>query len=669
MRNKINASDNFCSKCGKNSKEQVPNRKTKIISGIKGEKLHMKKVKVIKIMLMITLSVLLLSVCSVSVFAENKEIQISGVYYDFLGTNWLDTCKYEIEKDIPLEKLDHAYIGKVVISSDKEIASFKDENIQVPAYLVKGDELSIKFKYDISLRNADKQSWHINEADEKSVDGIELDNKIGDGALLFQTSRDRKKWVTALKITDINYDVGFDSYINDIQLINGCYYRIILAYELKKDVNANEKKILGIGKDQSLIKRNAEVYEFYALKEAFDTVAIGKTYSFPAMDFTYKTNDNYVGKSKVKNDKNLHYGWELGTFCLSGYTDKGDDNDVYLKTVGNKVKLTFNLKQDIDRLNKNPNLKIERIKDGADGEFQIQAHDMGRGELNIKHTDAEGKVKITKYSNFLDALASPGADTTVQLFEEGDYEVHLDYSIKNAEGIDSTEHYKTSIAFKIRNGNCMVYVFDSELNRELNNGDSTVNGFRIDTAKSSYPQLTIKKEVLNDTKNGLIEDTRFNRAATDGEIVNDEGIYTITAKNRYISSLETTKIIYVGNDNILKAYTKYQNTSNPYNISQLNDLVNRGYTISNDGELQEPVIETTIIKPVTASQPEIETPKPEEKTTIAVSEQSVNSEQSDNPVTEVTVQNEKGNNAVILIICGVLVVIVIVAIAIKNKKK
>ena len=164
----------------------------------------------------------------------------------------------------------------------------------------------------------------------------------------------------------------------------------------------------------------------------------------------------------------------------------------------------------------------------------------------------------------------------------------------------------------------------------------------------------------------------FNRAATDGEIVNDEGIYTITAKNRYISSLETTKIIYVGNDNILKAYTKYQNTSNPYNISQLNDLVNKGYTISNDGELQEPVIETTIIKPVTDSQPEIETPKPEGETTSAVSEQPVNSEQSDDPVTEVTVQNEKGNNTVILIICGIIAGIVLGVlgvVALRKKKK
>ena len=47
-------------------------------------------------MLMLTLSVLLLSVCSVSVLAENKEIQISGVYYDFLGTGLRDTCKYEM---------------------------------------------------------------------------------------------------------------------------------------------------------------------------------------------------------------------------------------------------------------------------------------------------------------------------------------------------------------------------------------------------------------------------------------------------------------------------------------------------------------------------------------------------------------------------------------------
>jgi len=625
----------------------------------------MKKVKVIKIMLMIAVSVLFLSVCSATVLAADEEIQISGVYYDFLGTNWLDKCKYEIENDIPLKELDHDYLGKVVISSDKEISTFTDENIPVSSYLVKGDRFSIKFKYDISLRNADKQSWHINEADEKSVDGIELDNKIGDGALLFQTSRDRKKWVTTHKITDINYDVGFDSYINDIQLINGCYYRIILAYELKKDVNTSEKKIPVIEKDQSLIRRNAEVYEFYAFKETSETVVTGKFYSFPAMDHTYKTNEKYVGKYKVKTDKQLHYGWELGAFGLSGYTDKGDAEDVYLKTVGNKVKLTFNLQQDIDCLDENPNLKIERIKDGADGDFQTQAHDMGRGELNIKHTNADGKVNFIKYSNFLEALASPGADTTVQLFEEGDYEVHLDYAIKNTEGIDSTEYYKYSISFKIRNGNCMVYVFDSESNKELNNGDSTVNGFRIDTAKSSYPQLTIKKEAFNDAKNGLIEDTRFNRAATDGEIVTDEGIYTITAQNRYVSSLETVKIIYVGNDNILKAYTKSQNTSNHYEISQLNNLIDQGYTINEEGEVVEPVIETTVEVMTSNADEAITQIEDNSYVTSSITEDITEEHVSDN---ETTLENT-GKTTTPYILIGIIVIAVGVITVIVLKKR
>ena len=94
----------------------------------------------------------------------------------------------------------------------------------------------------------------------------------------------------------------------------------------------------------------------------------------------------------------------------------------------------------------------------------------------------------------------------------------------------------------------MVYIFDSKSGTELNNGDVTENGFRIDAAKSSYPKLQVKKEILNNTENGLVEDTRFNGVASDGETFTDEGIYTIKAFNRYDDKLEpAVKTIYVVN--------------------------------------------------------------------------------------------------------------------------
>lgn len=339
-----------------------------------------------------------------------------------------------------------------------------------------------------------------------------------------------------------------------------------------------------------------------------------------------------------------------------------------MKTVGNKIKLSFNLEQDITCLNGNTELKIKRDKKGADGNFKTKPHDMGHGELIIKYTNEEGTSRISEYSNYLEALTSPGADTTIQLFEEGDYEVHLDYAI-DQKGLKFTKYYRTSFKFKIRNGNCMVYIFDSKSGAELSNGDVTENGFRIDTAKSSYPKLTIKKEVLNNTASGLIEDTRFNRAAADGEVFTDEGIYTVTAHNRFDNSLDpAVKIIYIGNNNILTAYTKHMNSSEQYTIAQLNYLVEAGYVILDNGDIIEPVINPAIWEEsmeLAANEPEdtAETVSPAESATAG----QPNSETS----TGVESKKNNKNSALPIIGAGVSIVALssIISVCLKMKKQ
>ena len=81
----------------------------------------------------------------------------------------------------------------------------------------------------------------------------------------------------------------------------------------------------------------------------------------------------------------------------------------------------------------------------------------------------------------------------------------------------------------------------------------TENGFRLDLAKSRYPKVNIKREVLKDSADGLVEDTRFNGPAKDGAEYTNEGIYTITVHNEYTNQF-TVKKIYVGTNNILRAY-------------------------------------------------------------------------------------------------------------------
>ena len=64
--------------------------------------------------------------------------------------------------------------------------------------------------------------------------------------------------------------------------------------------------------------------------------------------------DNDYSKSDKIDKDDIHSGWQLGQFYVSGFTQKSKDSDgnfVFLKNVGDKIKLYFNLEQNIDKLN------------------------------------------------------------------------------------------------------------------------------------------------------------------------------------------------------------------------------------------------------------------------------------------------------------------------------
>ena len=175
-----------------------------------------------------------------------------------------------------------------------------------------------------------------------------------------------------------------------------------------------------------------------------------------------------------------------------------------------------------------------------------------------------------------------GADTRVQLFEEGDYEVALDYEVTEKELIPKTHHYRIFFKFSVRNANGMVFPFDISTGAELTNGSVTENGFKLDLAKSRYLDLNIKQEVWTEGADGLTTDIRLNEPAKDGDCYTDEGIYTITVKNKYTGA-ETTKKIYVGTNRILAAYA-----NSGYSIAEIQRMVEQGATIYEDGSISMP---------------------------------------------------------------------------------
>ena len=298
--------------------------------------------------------------------------------------------------------------------------------------------------------------------------------------------------------------------------------------------------------------------------------------------------DDQIGKDDV------HYSWELGRFLVSGYTRVSDDDGtpVFLKSVGDEVTLSFNLQQDINQLNGNADVTIDKDPNGYDQRLGVPQQDFGRGALIIRYTDYQNnRHEPTVYANYLDGVAKD-ADTVVKTFEEGDYEGVLDYSIKNVnhgrlpwvnvEVFPGVTDYTMRFNFKVRNGNCMVYPFDVKTGDELTNTAFTENGFRLDLARSRYLDIDVKKEMLADNGTELVADTRFNKPARDGEEFTDEGVYTFTVTNRYTGQ-STTKMVYVGKDPVLKAHA-----TTGKSVSEIQTMLDDGATISDNGTLVKP---------------------------------------------------------------------------------
>lgn len=286
----------------------------------------------------------------------------------------------------------------------------------------------------------------------------------------------------------------------------------------------------------------------------------GVSVSYLSADPVNAGKDKGYAQSQKIDGSDVHFGWRLGRFFMSGYTRVTDDDNgdpIFIKTLGDSITLWFELEQDIDKLNGGDKLSIASDKNGYDEYFGVRKTDFGRGTLIIRHTDyqnAQGKPTI--YTDYLLAKGASGADTKIVLQEEGDYEVALDYEIEDGDIrhiANKYNDYRIFFRFSIRNGNCMVYPFDVATGAELQNTAVTPNGFTLDLARSRYLDIDVKRSVLVQSATGVVEDERFNRPAKDGDRYTQEGIYTISVSNRYTGE-STTKTLFVGSDELLEEY-------------------------------------------------------------------------------------------------------------------
>ena len=172
----------------------------------------------------------------------------------------------------------------------------------------------------------------------------------------------------------------------------------------------------------------------------------------------------------------------------------------------------------------------------------------------MRYKDYQNKeVLDTPYTDYLLAKATTSADTRIVLNEEGDYEIALDYEIKENGLKPSYQNYRIFQKFRVRNANCMVYLFDTKTGTELQNNAITENGFYIDLARSRYLNIGVKRWELVNNSIGTIENPKYNSATSDKRTFTTPGVYDITVSNQYTGET-TTKRVFVGNDSLLQEY-------------------------------------------------------------------------------------------------------------------
>ena len=391
-----------------------------------------------------------------------------------------------------------------------------------------------------------------------------------------------------------------------------------------------------------------------------------------------------------------HFGWEIGQFFVGGFTDYEDDtegNPIFLKNNGDRLSLWFELQQNINKCYGNNAIKVIADTEGSDAHFEIpggvnETTNFGRGALIIRKINPDGTKESPQiYTNYLEASASTDAITRVDLLEEGDYEVALDYAVKfdktrifGKSILPETAKYKIFFKFSVRNGNSMIFLFDTETGSELSGGSFTENGFRIDYANSQYLRVNVKREVLKDGFDGLAEDTRFNSVATDGDVFTDEGVYTITVTNRDLENVNpTVKRVYVGTDNILKAYMV-----NNMSISEIKEMLALGATITDEGIIVPPEPETeSTEEPEGEETTEAQESAAESETSVTDSatesdeETTVDNTAQDNTITdteknedviEEQTQEKSGSAIIPIVVVAVAVVAGVYFLKIRKKK-
>lgn len=467
------------------------------------------------------------------VYAKTKETEVQGEIYTQGGKEKYTGGAYTASGE-----------SKIAHGMFKITANIAETNQTGWGMQYGTSSSSVKFSYTYNHHK------DVHKDGCKKIGDLKLGAKAGKGALVLETSKDGNIWQTKyvktnlLKTTPIALTNFYTA--SDVELASGYYYRVTVAYTYKSDDGYTSVR---------------EQYQFYLYNSAI-TTADDNNAAKQTLGTKIRTEKNgYKGEKEIEDD-DCHYGWDLGKFFVSGYTTSTVDASgipIFLKNQSDKISLWFNLAQDIDKLNQKKALSIVE-DEGYDQYFETQKMDLGKGALIIRYTDYENVKHESKvYTNFLEENAILGKNQRIQFLGEGDYEVALDYKVKNNKTnivglsllMNEAPCYRIYFKFSVRNADSNVRLYDVNDDTKLKTNDFTENGFKLNQTLSRYLDVEVKHEVYDAEKNSFTEDKNLMANAKDGGKYTAEGFYMITAKNRYTDS-QTNRIVYVGKNKFLQ---------------------------------------------------------------------------------------------------------------------
>ncbi len=158
------------------------------------------------------------SILPVSVLAEEGKTEVVGKLYEFD-----EDSNYEFHEKTKSQDTtsDNTY-GLFSICGN---ISNVGEKSNVPSYEVTDGKLDFYYNYSATVLNAGEDEWHLVDDKSKKVADMKLDSNIMKGAIIIQTSNDRKNWINVETIYNAFGDTPIRTkpiYASkDVQLIKG----------------------------------------------------------------------------------------------------------------------------------------------------------------------------------------------------------------------------------------------------------------------------------------------------------------------------------------------------------------------------------------------------------------------------------------------------------------